>query len=56
MAIQTVRSGVLLDVADADVPRSGQQAVLGADLLAFMDSLAIDRAVLAGYDWGGRAA
>lgn len=40
----------------ADTPRSGEQAALGADLLAFMDALNIDRAVLAGYDWGGRAA
>jgi len=39
-----------------DTPRSGQQAVLAHDLLAFMDALAIPRAVLAGYDWGGRAA
>ncbi len=38
------------------VPRSGQQAALGADLLALMDALAVPRAVLAGYDWGGRAA
>ena len=37
-------------------PRSGEQAALGADLLALMDALHIDRAVLAGYDWGGRAA
>lgn len=37
-------------------PRSGQQAVLAHDLLAFMDALAIPSAVLAGYDWGGRAA
>lgn len=37
-------------------PRSGEQAALGADLFALMDALAIDRAVLAGYDWGGRAA
>lgn len=37
-------------------PRSGQQAALGADLLALMDALEIPRAVLAGYDWGGRAA
>ncbi len=36
--------------------RSGQQAALGSDLLAFMDALALPRAVLAGYDWGGRAA
>jgi pimeloyl-ACP methyl ester carboxylesterase len=39
-----------------DTPRSGQQAVLAHDLLAFMDSLEISEAVLAGYDWGGRAA
>ena len=36
--------------------RSGQQAALGADLLAFMDALSLPRAILAGYDWGGRAA
>src|SRR5262245_42888679 len=40
----------------ADTPRSEQQAVLGHDLLALMDALAIPRAVLGGYDWGGRAA
>ena len=40
----------------ADTPRSGQQAVLGHDLLALMDALAIPSAVLGGYDWGGRAA
>jgi pimeloyl-ACP methyl ester carboxylesterase len=33
-----------------DTPRSGEQAALGADLLALMDALAIPRAVLAGYD------
>ena len=36
--------------------RSGQQAALGADLLALLDALEIERAVLGGYDWGGRAA
>jgi len=40
----------------AETLRSGQQAVLARDLLALMDALAIPRAVLAGYDWGGRAA
>lgn len=40
----------------AHTPRSGEQAALGADLKCFMDALAIERAVLAGYDWGGRAA
>jgi pimeloyl-ACP methyl ester carboxylesterase len=36
--------------------RSGEQAALGADLLALLDALGIGQAVLAGYDWGGRAA
>ena len=39
----------------ADTPRSGQQATMGYDLLMLMDALAISSAVLAGYDWGGRA-
>jgi pimeloyl-ACP methyl ester carboxylesterase len=37
-------------------PRSGEQAAIGADLMELMDELNIHRAVLAGYDWGGRAA
>lgn len=37
-------------------PRAGQQAAVGHDVIAFMDALKIPRAVLAGYDWGGRAA
>lgn len=41
---------------DPATPRSGEQAAIGADLLALMDALAIPRAVFAGYDWGGRAA
>ncbi len=41
---------------DAATPRSGEQAALGADLIALMDALAIPRAVFAGYDWGARAA
>jgi pimeloyl-ACP methyl ester carboxylesterase len=40
----------------AETPRSGQQAALGNDLRELLDALAIERAVLAGYDWGGRAA
>jgi pimeloyl-ACP methyl ester carboxylesterase len=39
-----------------DTPRSGQQAVLGHDLRALLDALGVRDAVLAGYDWGGRAA
>jgi pimeloyl-ACP methyl ester carboxylesterase len=41
---------------DASTPRSGEQAAVGADLIALMDALDIKRAVVAGYDWGGRAA
>jgi pimeloyl-ACP methyl ester carboxylesterase len=41
---------------DAQTPRSGQQGALGADLVALLDALHIPSAVLAGYDWGGRAA
>jgi pimeloyl-ACP methyl ester carboxylesterase len=40
----------------AEAPRSGQQAALGNDLLEMMDALAVERAIVAGYDWGGRAA
>jgi pimeloyl-ACP methyl ester carboxylesterase len=41
---------------DPATPRSGQQAALGADVRDFMDALSIRSAILAGYDWGGRAA
>jgi pimeloyl-ACP methyl ester carboxylesterase len=39
-----------------NTPRSGEQAAVGADLIALMDALSVKRAVFAGYDWGGRAA
>jgi pimeloyl-ACP methyl ester carboxylesterase len=40
----------------AETMRSGQQAALGQDLLDLLDGLNIDRSIVAGYDWGGRAA
>jgi pimeloyl-ACP methyl ester carboxylesterase len=40
----------------SETPRSGEQAALGNDLKELMDALGVERAVLAGYDWGGRAA
>lgn len=40
----------------SETPRNGQQSVLGVDLVALMDALKIDKAILAGYDWGGRSA
>ncbi|UMP00132.1 alpha/beta fold hydrolase [Amycolatopsis sp. EV170708-02-1] len=41
---------------DDATPRSGQQAALAQDLIEFMDALGLEDAVVAGYDWGGRAA
>jgi pimeloyl-ACP methyl ester carboxylesterase len=40
----------------ADTPRSGQQAVLAHDTLALMDALKIEKALVAGFDWGSRSA
>jgi len=39
----------------ADTLRSGQQAALASDLIALMDALSIQKAIVGGYDWGGRA-
>ena len=39
-----------------ETPRSGQQAALGRDLLELLDAMGIEKALLGGYDWGGRAA
>lgn len=36
--------------------RSGQQGAIGQDLLDFIDALGLDRPIVGGYDWGGRAA
>ncbi|KJK24419.1 alpha/beta hydrolase [Burkholderiaceae bacterium 16] len=41
---------------DPATPRAGQQAAIGEDVIALMDAMHIPEAVLAGYDWGGRAA
>ena len=38
-----------------DTIRSGQQAALASDLVAFMEALSIQKALVGGYDWGGRA-
>lgn len=39
-----------------DTPRNAQQAALGADVIALMDALRIERATIAGCDWGARTA
>jgi pimeloyl-ACP methyl ester carboxylesterase len=36
--------------------RNGEQAALAGDVIALLDSLEIERAVLAGFDWGARTA
>jgi pimeloyl-ACP methyl ester carboxylesterase len=36
--------------------RNGQQSVLGVDVVALMDALGIDQAVIGGFDWGARTA
>lgn len=40
----------------ADIPRSGQLAALGADLLDLADALGLARFAVIGHDWGARAA
>jgi pimeloyl-ACP methyl ester carboxylesterase len=37
-------------------PRNGQQAALAQDVIALMDALDIESAILAGFDWGARSA
>jgi pimeloyl-ACP methyl ester carboxylesterase len=39
-----------------DTPRNGQQAVLAVDVVALMDALKIERAIVGGCDWGARTA
>jgi len=40
----------------SETPRNGQQAVTAVDATAFMDALKIEKAILAGFDWGARTA
>jgi pimeloyl-ACP methyl ester carboxylesterase len=40
----------------SDTFRNGQQAVVAVDIIALMDALRIERAILAGFDWGARTA
>jgi pimeloyl-ACP methyl ester carboxylesterase len=36
--------------------RNGQPSALAVDVTAFMDALGIEKAILAGFDWGARSA
>jgi pimeloyl-ACP methyl ester carboxylesterase len=40
----------------AKTPRNGQQSALAADMINLMDVLKIEKAIVAGYDWGARTA
>jgi pimeloyl-ACP methyl ester carboxylesterase len=40
----------------ADTIRNGQPSAVAADIIALMDALKIDKAVIAGFDWGARTA
>jgi pimeloyl-ACP methyl ester carboxylesterase len=40
----------------SDTVRNGQQSVVAVDTIALMDALKIDKAILAGFDWGARTA
>src|SRR6202012_3046984 len=42
-------------VSDTAV-RNGQQSALALDVIALMDALKIDKAVIGGFDWGARTA
>ena len=40
----------------ADTLRNGQQGALAVDVIDLMDALRIEKAVIAGFDWGARTA
>ena len=40
----------------ADTMRNGEQAALAVDAIALMDALKLQKAVVAGFDWGSRTA
>ena len=39
-----------------DTRRNGQQAALAEDVIALMDALSIEKAIVGGFDWGARTA
>jgi pimeloyl-ACP methyl ester carboxylesterase len=39
-----------------DTMRNGEQAAIGVDMIALMDALKIQKAIVGGFDWGSRTA
>jgi pimeloyl-ACP methyl ester carboxylesterase len=40
----------------SDTVRNGQQSVVAVDIIGLMDALKIEKAIVAGFDWGARTA
>src|SRR5216117_3293374 len=40
----------------SDTFRNGQQSALARDVIDFMDALSMEKAIIAGFDWGARTA
>ena len=40
----------------SETVRNGQQSVIAVDVIALMDALRIEKAIVAGFDWGARTA
>src|SRR5208283_443513 len=40
----------------SETVRNAQQSAVALDIIALMDALKIDKAIIAGFDWGGRTA
>jgi pimeloyl-ACP methyl ester carboxylesterase len=40
----------------SETVRNGQQSVVAVDIIALMDALRIEKAIIAGFDWGARTA
>jgi pimeloyl-ACP methyl ester carboxylesterase len=43
-------------ILDANAPKTAEQAAIGQDVIDFADALKLTTFVVAGFDWGGRAA
>src|SRR5438034_7741705 len=43
-------------ILSAETVRNGQPSALAVDIIALMDALKIEKATLAGFDWGARTA